>query len=350
MFQVSTQASTAVPGAPHATPSTSSLDLLLLSPYSSSLGLTVSLSTMLPATETNTSLVVAEKWKPPLHMAFLQEVSKSMRPRKDEVRCHVLLNHNHNHHNHHHNRPSSPQPSRRRTFVSFTEARVVGTVPHLSSLSSEERNQTWYKYHELETFKEEARSLCRSMARNHEEKQRLKQRGATTDSVSITATETMDSSRGLESRVCIRRQRNKAMTTRCILKAQASGRERQPEFIAAISLQCTLYAREVAVAQAAIDFCQVYQPHLLPFLPRTQDLPQHPFPIKAKSRTASCSRIDTTATTKSQSEESLPLSKHNVTRHGKRSLEQERRSNEVHNNQVFNRNVRSRKNNNNNCF
>jgi hypothetical protein len=99
----------------------------------------------------------------------------------------------------------------------------------------------------------------------------------------------------MEVRVCIRRQRNKLLSERCILKAQS--KNRNPNFIASISLRCTIYAKEVAAAQGMIDYCQVYYPHLESFLPKIQDVPQHPFPIKTKMTTESSHLSKAGATT-----------------------------------------------------
>jgi hypothetical protein len=151
--------------------------------------------------------------------------------------------------------------------VQFFEARVVGTVTPHSCLSEEVRNQIWYQSQELDCFRKEARNLCRDI------------RDQKTDQ-SANSQEESVSSRGLEQRVCKKRQRSKAVAVRCIIKAQ--NRNRDPEFIAMVSGKCTVWAREIAAIEASRDYCAVYHPHLLPGLPKTDSIEELPFPIVKK--------------------------------------------------------------------
>lgn len=155
-----------------------------------------------------------------------------------------------------------------RRKVQFLEARIVGTVTPHSYLSEEERNQIWYQQQELDEFKSEARKLCRDLR----------------DQTTILDTNPPGddvSSRGLEHRVCIKRQRNKALAVTFIIKAQL--RNRDPEFIALVAGKCSVWAKEVAAAEASRDFCAVYLPHLLPCLPKTENIDEYPFPVKKRS-------------------------------------------------------------------
>ena len=161
----------------------------------------------------------------------------------------------------------SMKPSRR---VQFFQARIVCTVTPNSSLTEEERNERWYQPQELDDFRNEARSLCREI--------RDQQTGGS------NAAEMGDfPNRGLEHRVCIKRQRNKAIAVRCIIKAQ--DRNRDPSFIAMIAEKCTLWAKEVAAVEASRDYCIVYCPHLLSCVPTIESIEQHPFPVKKRSAT-----------------------------------------------------------------
>eukprot|EP00529_Nitzschia_sp_RCC80_P025223 CAMPEP_0113484884 /NCGR_PEP_ID=MMETSP0014_2-20120614/24197_1 /TAXON_ID=2857 /ORGANISM="Nitzschia sp." /LENGTH=527 /DNA_ID=CAMNT_0000378511 /DNA_START=1065 /DNA_END=2648 /DNA_ORIENTATION=+ /assembly_acc=CAM_ASM_000159 len=227
--------------------------------------------------------------------------------------------------------------SQQRKSVSFLNATVVGTVDSRSMMSMEDRDQVWYRNHELGSFKEEAKDLCRRnmssplSSSSSKSSPKVARREISSSSPlcnmsppggirkrrlsisppppshtsaniphqqSVPATsanlddDKVDSCRGMESRVCIRRQRNKLLSERCILKAQA--KNRNPDFIASISLKCSVYAKEVAAAQGMIDYCEVYFPHLIPHLPKIKDLPQHPFPIKTKTTESSPTRMSTT--------------------------------------------------------
>jgi hypothetical protein len=171
--------------------------------------------------------------------------------------------------------PSLPRPSTAGAVltlkpcrrVQFFEARIVGMITPHSCLTDEERSQIWYQQQELDEFKNEARSLCRDM---RDQKTRIADNSQVDD---VTG-------RGLEHRVCIKRQRNKALAVRCILKTQ--DRNKDPSFIAMISEKCTLWAKEVAVAEASRDYCRVYCPYLLPCLPSTENIQQHPIPFKKR--------------------------------------------------------------------
>mmetsp|Transcript_6673 Transcript_6673/g.10421 ORF Transcript_6673/g.10421 Transcript_6673/m.10421 type:complete len:262 (-) Transcript_6673:523-1308(-) len=156
---------------------------------------------------------------------------------------------------------SSAQP--RKQKVRFLEARVVGTVAPHDSLPTETRNQIWYQGQELETFKTEARTLCRRI--------RSGQQPSTDDSNNL-------STRGLEQRSCLIRQRNRFLAIRCVLKAQQ--RKKCPEFLGMISLKCTSWASELATVEAQKDYCEVYQPHLVALFPKAEDILEcHPLPI-----------------------------------------------------------------------
>ena len=165
--------------------------------------------------------------------------------------------------------PASYPVMKKRSRVQFSHASVVGTVTARSDFSTEERNHIWYESDELETFKNEARTLCRARRCPNSPPQQPE-----SDSFS---------SRGLEARSSLKRQRSKGLALRCVLKAQA--RSRDPDFIARISQQCTQWASEVALVEGSKDFFQIYRPHMVALLPETADeLPQHPLPITAAAK------------------------------------------------------------------
>jgi hypothetical protein len=155
--------------------------------------------------------------------------------------------------------PPALKPASRRR-VNFKDARIVGFVTLGSSMTQEERNNVWYQSTDLDDFKTQARSLCRRLREEDEEH---------------------TEKRGLEHRVCLDRQRNKCLALRCTLKAQS--RSSCPEFIARISTKCTAWAKEVALAEATRDFCEVYYPHLVAHIPAVTKT-SCPFPVPLKKR------------------------------------------------------------------
>jgi hypothetical protein len=130
------------------------------------------------------------------------------------------------------------QPNTRR--VQFHEARIVGVVP---SMSQQQRDELWYTPSALDNFKTQVRSMCRKLrhAPQSEEQQ---------------STAQTSSSRGLEHRVCPKRQRNKQLALRCVLKAQM--RSSCPDFLATISSKCTSWARQLAQNEGSSDFAEAY--------------------------------------------------------------------------------------------
>merc|ERR1712150_117433 len=77
--------------------------------------------------------------------------------------------------------------------------------------------------------------------------------------------------RGLESRVSMERQRNKYLATRAIIKAQQRY-ENNPEQLAALASKCTAWAKEVALCTGYQDYCHVYNPSLVQFVPQTMSV------------------------------------------------------------------------------
>jgi hypothetical protein len=150
-----------------------------------------------------------------------------------------------------------PQPvvSRKRSLkrtVLFKDA-CIRIVPNQMELSTEERNAIWYPQDELEFFREEARTMCRQL------------RTEPTRSYENCST------RGLESRVSLKRQHHRLLSIKCVMKAQE--RSREVDFIAIISQKCTLWSTKVAILEAQRDYCEIYQPNMLSMLPSVEDIP-----------------------------------------------------------------------------
>lgn len=148
-------------------------------------------------------------------------------------------------------------PKRRR--VQFLEARVVSFITPGSCMSKEERDVIWYPQTDLHDFKFKARTLCRKLRETPDDS---------------------ESSRGLEHRICLERQRNKHLAMRFVLKAQI--RSSDPEFIATVSNKCSAWAKEVALAEASRDFCEAYYPHLASNVNAAEQSFGFPFPAKKR--------------------------------------------------------------------
>jgi hypothetical protein len=143
--------------------------------------------------------------------------------------------------------------------VAFRDFCNVSFITAGSSMSQEERNEVWYHPSDLDDFKCQVRTLCRKLR---------------------DAPESKESSRGLEHRVCLERQRNKHLAIRCILKAQR--RSTCPEFVAMVSRKCTAWAKEVALVEASRDFCEAYYPRLAAHVPEMGRSCAFPVPLKKR--------------------------------------------------------------------
>lgn len=181
--------------------------------------------------------------------------------------------------------PSTPKPiieqkrmRRLRPRVEFIGAQVVATVTSRCRLSFEEHHNTWYQVQELNCFKAEIRTVCNRI-RNEQHSRDIAETSSTTKSESSDNIVT----RGLEQRICKNRQRNKTLAIWGILKAQE--RNKHPEFIAKIARKCSFTAKELAIAEAARDFCEVYSPEKVEWLsPQIESMQSNPFPVKLKRK------------------------------------------------------------------
>eukprot|EP00980_Cylindrotheca_fusiformis_P022477 scaffold9345_cov120-Cylindrotheca_fusiformis.AAC.6 len=160
--------------------------------------------------------------------------------------------------------PVAPSNTRR---VQFHEARVVGVVAPISSLSQQEKDNLWYTPSALDNFKCQVRSMCRKLRHatqgQHQQQQQQQQQHhqhqlyqPTLDATYVTTSTIPSSSRGLEHRVCPKRQRNKQLALRCVLKAQK--RSSCPDFLANVSSNCTFWARQLAEDEGSKDFQEAY--------------------------------------------------------------------------------------------
>ena len=169
---------------------------------------------------------------------------------------------------------ASPK-SNRSTRVSF--APLVQVIPDHATLHSEKDgtckdgdnhncsrtySSQWYEAEDLGNFREEARTICRQLrltTRTHSYR-------ADTASLSSSPEEQSQSSlcsmavntqtRGLESRMCLERQRRKYLTTKAVVRAQS---KLNPERLAALSMRCTRWAALLAREEGARDYIRAYR-------------------------------------------------------------------------------------------
>ena len=163
----------------------------------------------------------------------------------------------------------SQAPQQQPKRVQFSEARVVGTVPHHADLSVEHAQQIWWQPSELHHFKNEARTLCRQLRQLRKEQPQQ---------------QPMQLPRGLEQRICCQRQKHRYLAIRCVLKAQQ--RSRSEEFIAMVSRKCTTWASDVARLEGQADYYNEYHPHLVATLPKVSDIPMPALPIQQRQSAA----------------------------------------------------------------
>jgi len=178
--------------------------------------------------------------------------------------------------------PSSPvfgqeasqvQPRR----VSFSNDEVVGapTQSSIIQMQEQQHSSTWYLPHELQVFKAEVRFASQAIR----DKQRLSGNTAASSVYNTVEYPT----RGLEQRICKNRQRNKALAIWGTLKAQQ--RNNDPEFIAMIARKCSHTASQLAYMEAALDYCEIYNPQQVSSLSaQIEKFASQSFPIKLKRK------------------------------------------------------------------
>lgn len=162
--------------------------------------------------------------------------------------------------------------------VRFSHAEVVETITERSLISIEDHKIIWYSAHELESFKNEVRMACRTIR-----DQILSSSNSTASTIYNSTTFT---TRGLEQRMCINRQRNKELFMWGTLKAQE--RNRNPEFIATIARECSFTAAQLAYMEAARDYCEIYNPEATASLSaQIESFASQALPIKLKRKPSS---------------------------------------------------------------
>mmetsp|Transcript_31052 Transcript_31052/g.75048 ORF Transcript_31052/g.75048 Transcript_31052/m.75048 type:complete len:398 (-) Transcript_31052:121-1314(-) len=151
-----------------------------------------------------------------------------------------------------------------RKSVSFLNATVVGTVDSRSMMSMEDRDQVWYRNHELGTFKEDAKDLCR---RNM--------------SPSLSSSLSQSSPK-------VARREISSSPLLCNVSPPGGIRKRRfsippspPSHAAASVPQPQLVVATNTNHDDKVDS-------------KIKDLPQHPFPIKTKTTESSPTRVSTT--------------------------------------------------------
>jgi hypothetical protein len=163
---------------------------------------------------------------------------------------------------------------------------VMGIIVPLSNLTEEENQRVWYTSNELIMMKNEVRALTREVRDDHHHQHGGVLRTIHTNSNSNRTSSFNDCTmitRGLELRLCKNRQLNKSLAIWGTLKAQ--NRNNDPRFIAMISQKCTAVAKEMAIAEAVRDYCELYNPDAIPLvLPGIEAIALCPFPVKLKRK------------------------------------------------------------------
>lgn len=140
--------------------------------------------------------------------------------------------------------------------VSFLQTEVSSfsdeDSPMTTPLTTQERDELWYNTNDLIEFKNQARELSRHLRRN-------------------SVVDGKDSTRGLEHRVCMNRQKSKYLAIRAILKAQAFCES--PQELADVSRKCTAWAKEVALLTGHSDYYHAYNPSLAHLVNTTPRMP-----------------------------------------------------------------------------
>lgn len=122
------------------------------------------------------------------------------------------------------------------------EIDVASSSSPLDKLETEEEwRSMWYELSDLEAFREEARILCKQID--------------ISPSPGKPCLALDENTRGLEQRCCYERQRRKYLSSRYILRAST---QFEPEKLAAISRKCTAYASDLAIEEAARDYCRAW--------------------------------------------------------------------------------------------
>jgi len=171
---------------------------------------------------------------------------------------------------------TTEKSQRVRRRVSFRGNEIVGSS---SEIYEDDRDDVWYRHSELVQFKDDARNLSRQIRGVCDLVEADQPLLDTRIDLALQQTNNC-SSRGLENRVSLERQRNKLLATRVIVKAQE--RYANPEELAMLASKCTAWAKEVALCTGYQDFYQVYNPTMVHLVPNTMSS-KFPFDTKRSS-------------------------------------------------------------------
>lgn len=142
---------------------------------------------------------------------------------------------------------------------SHVESTTIATLTPSFKMSQSERNSIWYQRSELETFRTNAKNICRSIIRKRKLSSISNNKNitATTEKSNTDQSNTI-CTRGLEIHIDAERKKRKRCANKIIVSAQKSMKAND---LATISSSMSTSARENSVVYATFDFlatCPVY--------------------------------------------------------------------------------------------
>ena len=151
------------------------------------------------------------------------------------------------------------------TFTSMVQ--IIAAEPQQVDSEDDRLDKIWYNAAELAVFRDEVRIMCRDLRVRVSvaAAQECEQAGIHYSSPTVPKEDTHDNhacsmafsaqTRGLESRVCMERQRRRYLATKCVVRAQS---RLSFERLADLSFRCTRWASELAQAEAVQDYRDAY--------------------------------------------------------------------------------------------
>lgn len=158
---------------------------------------------------------------------------------------------------------SDDDSSSRTAVLKLRKVRFQVISRIIPSHSEEDVSNMWYQPNDLEVFRNEARDMCRQM----------RETTVTTEKQVQMARDC--SSRGLEQRSCLERQRRRYLANRCIVRAS---RKFSHDKLAILATNCTSWAAALAKEEGSRDYVRAY--HMRDEL----DEPQETVIVAAPSR------------------------------------------------------------------
>lgn len=119
----------------------------------------------------------------------------------------------------------------------------ISVIPNKPAVEFYDDSELWYAVSELERFRDDARSMCRSMRSDGSNSGRCRL--------------AHENTRGLEQRSCLERQRRKFLTLKYVVKAHNS-QQFCADKLAVLAHRCSAWASVIAVEEAARDFVRAY--------------------------------------------------------------------------------------------